>query len=380
MELLRAAANFMAPGRFPTSPVPSTIHCMKAVVMFEHGAPEVLKVVNDFPVPQPAPGTRQVVVEVAGSGLNPVDFKMRRGPIANLIYPKPKIVGSDIAGKVIMAPVDSSFKPGDRVFVMLPLLGTQYGGYAEKCCVDEAILAKAPSSGSLVDLSSLPLVICTVVQAFRPVVKAFHGQTRGFKCFVVAGSGGLGSFAIQYASKVLQMEVATSCSEKNRDFVLSLGAAAVVDYTSETVEERIQDYDVFFDSMGYKHEELVYAPTSRILKRNYHAHYIRIASSPYDGSMGTDPLGVSIAEARVDRIVGGYWNSFVHHYSPIHYHFVLVRPDREALEEVVPYIESGQIKPVVTQRFPMERVSEAHSLLESGHVQGKLVLEVNPNL
>ncbi|RYH31983.1 NADP-dependent oxidoreductase [archaeon] len=380
MEILHSAANFFAPGRFPTSPIPSIQHSMKAVVMIEHGGPDVLKIVNDFPVPEPAPESRQVVVEIAGSGLNPVDFKMRRGPIANFIYPKPKIIGSDISGKVIMAPVDSYFKPGDRVFAMLPLLGTQYGGYAEKCCMDETILAKAPSSGNLVDLASLPLAICTVVQAFRPIVKAFNGQTRGLKCFVVAGSGGLGSFAIQYASKVLQMDVATSCSGKNRDFVIGLGAIEVVDYTSATVEGRIQDYDVFFDSMGYKHEDLVYSPTSRILKQNYHAHYIRIASSPYDGSMSSDPLGLSIAEARVDRIVGGYWNTFVHHYSPIHYHFVLVHPDREALEEVVPYLESGQIKPVVARRFAMEEVGEAHTLLEGGHVQGKLVLEINPDL
>ena len=139
------------------------------------------------------------------------------------MYRKPKIIGSDFAGVVVNAPDGSKFKKGDRVYGMLPLLGTKYGAYAQKCCIDESILSIAPPDIPLVHLSSFPLVACTVIPPLKAVVKAFEGNVAGKKCFIQAGSGGVGSFAIQYCAKHLGMYVSTTCSPRNFELVKSLG-------------------------------------------------------------------------------------------------------------------------------------------------------------
>jgi alcohol dehydrogenase len=322
-------------------------------------------------------------VQVCAAGLNPLDFKLRQGPIADFLVPKPKILGQDISGRVINAPKGSCFQPGDKVFAMLPLLGTIYGGYASKCCVDEALLAKAPANVNLVELSCLPLALCTIVQALRPVVSAYKQQTAGKRCFVTAGTGGIGSLAVQYCSKVLGMEVTASCSSANSAFVKSLGAVNTLDYHTERIEEHVRDMDVVFDTLGYQHEEVVLAKGSSVLKPR-DAHYIRIASSPYRSStltMSADPFGLAVPEARLDRLLTGYWKQLTSYaLTGTHYHFILVHPEAAALNEVAPYLQSGVIVPIVQQRFPLGQAAQAHLLLEQGHVRGKLVLEVDPSL
>lgn len=118
---------------------------------------------------------------------------------------------------------DSNFKKGDRVYGMLPLLGSKYGAYAEKCCIDESILSLAPLNIPLVQVSSFPLVASTVIPPLKTVVKAFDGNVAGKKCFIQAGSGGVGNFAIQYCAKHLGMYVSTTCSPRNFELVKSLG-------------------------------------------------------------------------------------------------------------------------------------------------------------
>ena len=183
-----------------------------------HGGPEVLEYKTSVPCPFPS-NSKQVTVDIAVAGLNPVDFKMRIGPIADFLYPKPKIIGSDFAGVIINTPPGSKFVVGQRVFGMLPLLGTPFGSYCSRCCIDESILCPAPQNVSLRDLGSIPLVACTIIQAMRPVISSYNGLTEGKKCFIQAGSGGLGTFAIQYCANVLKMHVATSCSPRNFDLL-----------------------------------------------------------------------------------------------------------------------------------------------------------------
>lgn len=391
MELFRKVANTIAPGRFPPSPLPDPNRRMVAVVMREHGPPSVLQLDDSFPAPMPAPGTRHVLVQVCGAGLNPLDCKMRQGPIASFLYPKPKVCGLDISGKVVSAPSDSMFKQGDRVFAMLPLLGSQYGAYAGYCCVDESILALAPSSTDLMELATIPLVACTVIQALRPIVSAFNGQTAGRRCFVQAGSGGLGSFAVQYCARALSMHVIASCSPHNAELVRSLGAAETVDYHTERLEDRAQGMDVFFDSLGFLSEQQVFGSDSHIMRRRQHpddppSHYIRIASSPLGSSssqsMGRDPLGLAVPEARIDRMAAGYLKQAWHSSTlgaDVCYHFILVHPERRALEEAAALLQDGTLRPIVQQRFALAQAAKAHELLEQGHVVGKLVLEVDPS-
>lgn len=386
MSMLLSLASVLSPGRFPPAPLQDTERTMRAVVIHRHGGPENL-VLEDFPAPIPNPRARHVLVEVSHAGLNPVDFKMRKYNISDLAYPKPKIIGSDISGRVLSAPTDSPFAVGDRVFGMLPLLGTQYGGYATQCCIDENYLCHAPDNVSLKDLSSIPLVACTIVGALRPVIEAFNGQTAGRKCFIQAGSGGVGTFAVQYCANVLGMLVATTCSPRNADLLLSLGASEVIDYHTERIEDRIRDYDVFIDVLGYKYEDIVLDSKSHILRRSgdFPSHYVRIASSPHvleesDPHISRDPFGVTIPEASPLRVMKGAVKQLFNMHSGIGYHFVLVKPDKLALQVAADAMKEGKIRAVIQEVIPLEEAARAHRELENGHVTGKLVLCVNESI
>ena len=387
--MISAIGRLFAPTRFPIEPVQDADHPMNAGFIHEHGDSDVLKHGN-FPSPVPSQGSNQIVVNTVAAGVNPVDFKLRKGPIANFLFPKPKVLGADMAGIVAFAPEGSPFKVGERVMAMLPFLGTPYGSYAEKCCVDEFLLVPAPTNFSLVELASIPLVATTVIQAMRPAKLAYGDRIKGKRCFIAAGSGGVGTFAIQYCAKELGMYVTTSCSEKNFELVQSLGASEVVNYKTEKIEDRIHDYDVFLDTMGYRHEELVINAESKILKPSTAmdpSFYIRIASSPYGDKserLSPDPLGLAVSEARLDRMFVAYTKQFLSSFNilpkGIRYHFVLVYPEKQALEEAAKAIQNGIIRPVIQDRIPLSEAKRAHDLLEQGHVTGKLVLVVNDKL
>ena len=378
--MARAVLGLLAPGRFPPSPLASSTETMAAAVFRAHGGPEELNL-EQFPKPEPQPGAAQVLIRVCGAGLNPVDFKMRRSSIPKVAYPVPKICGSDVSGVVVEAPEGSRFKAGDRVIAMLPLLGTQYGGYAEFACVDERSVAKVPTGqragADLVELATLPLVACTVVQALRPVVAAMGGNTRGKRCLVQAASGGVGSLAVQYCANTLGMEVIGTCSAANADFVRSLGAAQVLDYRTQRFEEELSGLDVIVDPLAYMYEERTLGSPDLLRSGG---HYVHIAGSAWqDDPASRDPIGVGIPEAAPHRVARGYLRAL---YGMLpwtggpSYHFVFVHPDGAALEEIAAAVGRGEVRPVVCRRFALGEARDAQMFLEEGHARGKLVLQV----
>jgi len=392
--MFRWVGSYFAPTRFPPPPIQDESHLMKAVILREHGGPEVMEYI-DFPTPKPPQGSKDIVVDIVAAGINPVDCKLRQGPAANFLYPKPKIVGGDMAGIVSFAPEGSAFKKGQRVFAMLPLLCSTFGSYAEKCCVAEDILCLAPSNYSLVDLATIPLVATTVIQAMRPVKEAFPGDIlKSKKIFIPNGSGGVGTFAIQYCANELGMQVTTSCSSKNMALCKSLGAQEVIDYKTTDFAEVIRDYDVVLDSMGFKNEETILYGNKHILKpstKENPTFYLRIASSPHgksqkeESDFPPDPLGWTIPESRIDRVIGSFTKQYLaNHFNilpnGIRYYFILVVSEKPALEEVRQAIEKGTIKPVIQERIPLSEAVRAHEIQEDGHVTGKLVLVVNSEL
>jgi NADPH:quinone reductase-like Zn-dependent oxidoreductase len=324
---------------------------------------------------------------IVAAGINPVDFKLRKGPFRDFVLPKPKVLGSYFAGIIVSVPEDSKFEVGQRVFGMLPILGCPFGSYASRCCVDENALAVAPKNVKLCHLAVMPLIACTVINGMKPVVEAYYGNVEGKKIFIPGGSGGVGSFAVQYCSNVLGMKVTTNCSAKNISLVQELGAEYAFDYHEKEIEDEIVNFDVFLDLFGYMNEKKVFCRGSKILKhdRKQPAHYIRVASSPYDRKdrywMSEDPLGISIPEARIDRVVAGKLHActtaWIH---SIRYHFLFVVPDGKALQECAQAVSEGKVRAVIEKRFPLSQTSQAHALLESGHVTGKVVLVVNESV
>lgn len=364
-------------------------HCtMKAVVMRVHGDSSVLQFDEHCACPRPSDGSRQqLLIDVVAAGVNPVDIKMRTGPISGIVYPKPKIVGSDVSGIVSRAPPNSSFAVGDRVFAMLPLLGTTFGGYAERCCVSEEFVARAPDNVPLVELAAIPLVACTVLQALRPVIASYGGEQhlRGRKCFIQGGSGGLGHIAVQYCAHVLGMHVSTTCSPAHFGLLRSYGASEVIDYHTPRWEEGLHDMDVFIDTMGHVYEDIVFSASSRIMRRTGEppSHYVRIASSPYrrdaKDPLSIDRLGLAIPEARLDRMLVGYFREWYRGlFSSIKYHFVLVHPEREALRVIGEAISHGSIRVNMHAVIPLEQAARAHDLQVDPHSSGKVVLSVDP--
>ena len=398
--MLRYVLGVLSPARFPSPPVCSPHEVMGAVVIRGHGPPAACVWEDDaFPSPVPAPGTDQILIDVVAASVNPVDAKLCKGPIAGFIYPKPKIPGSDFSGVVRSCPSSSSFAVGQRVFGMLPLLGSSYGSYAEQVCASQAAIVAAPDNVKLVDLAAVPLVACTVIQALRPVIAAWGGREKllGKSCFIQAGSGGVGSLAVQYCSRILGMHVTATCSRGNFELVKSLGASVCIDYAdhSQTLEDQVRDVDVFIDTRGYECESMVLRKGSRIMRRGRgrgsgsgsapSSFYIRIASSPFapDGAGSDDPLGLSIREARLDRVAAGFAKQFFSALfsSDVQYRIVFVTPDAEALAEIAAAMSAGKIRAVIHKILPVREAAAAHAEIEKGHSKGgKIVLTVRPDI
>ncbi|MCA9609375.1 MAG: zinc-binding dehydrogenase, partial [Myxococcales bacterium] len=220
---------------------------MRAARIHAYGAPDVLQVDE---VPDPEPGPRDLLVEVHASSINPVDYKIRSGGQRALIhYRLPWILGLDFSGVVrkVGAKV-TRFQVGDEVYGSPT--HRRPGCYAELLCVDERQAARKPRNMTHAEAASIPLVGMTAWGAL-----VVQGRLRaGEKALITAGSGGVGSFAIQLA-KSLGAHVATTCSARNAELVRSLGADEVIDYREQRVEEVLSGYDYVLDALGGEERE-----------------------------------------------------------------------------------------------------------------------------
>eukprot|EP00884_Botryococcus_braunii_P021623 jgi/Botrbrau1/8144/Bobra.0308s0034.1 len=203
---------------------------MKAVQYSTFGPPEVLKVVTD--APKPKLGQGEVLVKVAASGVNPVDYKLREGKLMRFLVKLPKIPGGELAG--VVEEGSTKFAKGDKVFANVDAL-RQDGSTSEYVRVAESNLVKVPPSITLEEASGIPLAGVTAWQALDSAkVK------EGSRVLIQAGAGGVGTLAIQLA-KARKAIVATTTSTRNVEFVKSLGADEVVDYTKENFVDVYKD-------------------------------------------------------------------------------------------------------------------------------------------
>lgn len=335
---------------------------MTAIV---YGSDGVLRIDEAFPRPKLKPN--QVLIEMKAVGLNPVDFKLRRTGKSPVV-PHPKIPGADVCGVIRQVGEKvRDWSVGDTVVAMAPLLFTPWGTLADFVPVDASYLAKVPShlTNDLVALASMPLVSLTVIQAFQ----AYQGTTQSKKVLIQAGAGGVGSFAIQYAKKHLGMNVTTTASAENTEFVRSLGADMVIDYRSVPFEEVVQDYDIVLDPMSWLYENRTLQ--SGVLAKN--GHYLSIVSSDWQWhghERGNDVR--QFWNSAVHKVV----NMFVRGRLPL-YTFVQVHPDGKQLQDAVDMVANGIIQPVVDRVFPFEEFEAAFAYLERGHTKGKVVIARN---
>ena len=318
---------------------------MRALVIDRTGGPVELHVGD---VPRPLRINDEVLVRVVTAAVNPIDAKTRAGRgVAAAIGAFPAVLGNDFAGVVEAVPYAAHpLQPGDRVYGMgrVPRLS---GTYAEFVSVSSMSLAPMPASLGFADAAGVPLAALTAWGAVIDTARAHEGQ----RMLVHAAAGGVGHFAVQLAA-YFGAEVTATCSERNLDFVRSLGARHVVDYAARRFEEVVADQDVVIDLVGNVVDD---TGTRSLDVLRPHGLVVNVPS-------GSWPTMAEEAAARGIRATG---------YS--------VSPDARTLGVITRLIDDGSLRVHVDREFPLADGAEAHRLLEEGHVRGKLVLRVAPD-
>lgn len=335
---------------------------MRAVSIDKYGGDEVVKICD---VPKPQIKNNELLVEVYSTCINPLDYRVRNGamkPILN--YKFPLILGTDFAGKVTQVGTNvSRFKIGDEVYGSLD--ARKMGAFSEYVAVSEADVSLKPKNLSFDQAASLPLVSITVGQAFKEISHVKRGQ----KVLVKAGSGGIGSFAIQYA-KALGAEVATTTSSENIEMVKALGADHIIDYRTQKFENILNNYDVVLNTVDGEPLEASFS----IL--NEGGHMISLVGPP-DKKFAKN-LGLNFVFQMVCGFLGRKATSLSKK-TGTHYTFHFVKPSGKLLEETKALVENGKIVPVIDSVFPIEQIKEALSYVARGKSKGKVVITVRKN-
>jgi alcohol dehydrogenase len=332
---------------------------MKAFVLHRYGKQGELQLAD---VPAPQLRDDEVLVEVHAAGVNQLDSKIRDGEFKLILpYRLPIILGHDVAGKVVEVGARvRQFKPGDEVYARVD--DFRIGTFAEFIAVKEASLALKPKGLTMEEAASVPLVALTAWQALVARANLRKGQ----KVFIQAGSGGVGTFAIQLA-KHRGATVATTTSQGNAALVMSLGADVVVDYKSQDFEDVLRDYDVVLNSQDGKTLE----KSLRVLKPG--GKLISISGPPDPG------FGQQIGAPAWIRLLMRLLSWPIRRKAKrrgVDYSFLFMRASGSELREITRLFDAGGLRPVVDRVFPFESTNEALAYVEAGRAKGKVVIKI----
>ncbi|HQZ58355.1 MAG TPA: NADP-dependent oxidoreductase [Acinetobacter sp.] len=330
---------------------------MKAIYIERYGNIDGVQH-GDLPKPHLQPD--DVLIQIHAASINPLDLRVLEGEFKAILPVKfPFILGNDLAGVVVeVGDRIKKFKIGDEVYAKTD----QTGAFAEYAVVKASALSLKPRNLSMQQAASLPLVALTSWQAIVEIAKVQTGQ----KVLIHAGSGGVGTIAIQLA-KHLGAVVATTTSGKNADWVKALGADIIVDYKTTDFEDVIQDYDVVFDTQGGKTLE----KSLHVLKRG--GRVISI-SGPPDSNFAKTINANWLLQWIIPLLS---WS--IRHKAKkrgIEYSFLFMQPNGNQLAEIAQLVESGAIKPVVDQVFDIANTKQALEYVNTGRAKGKVVINM----
>jgi NADPH:quinone reductase-like Zn-dependent oxidoreductase len=313
-------------------------------------------------VPEPEVGEHDVLVQIHAAGLNPLDAKLRDGEFKLVLpYRLPLILGNELAGTVIhVGSRVTQFKPGDEIYARPDK--DRIGTFAERIAMNEADLALKPKSLTMAEAASIPLVGLTAWQALIETANLQKGQ----KVLIHAGSGGVGTFAIQLA-KHLGATVATTTSTANVDLVKSLGADIVIDYRKENFETVLRDYDLVLNSLGKD----VLEKSLQVLKPG--GRLISI-SGPPDPGFAKD-LGSGWMLRQLMRLLSHGIRKKARRRG-VTYAFVFMRAQGEQLRAITALIDAGIIRPVIDKVLPFAALAEGLAYIETGRAKGKVIVEI----
>lgn len=330
---------------------------MKAVLMTQTGGPEVLQL-TEIDQPNIVRPT-ELKIRLQAAGVNPIDTKVRKN---GLFYQNalPAVLGCDGAGIVTEIGVDvQHFKAGDEVWFCHGGLGREQGNYAEYTVIDSRWVALKPRTLSFSEAAALPLVLITAWGALFDR----GGLNAGQSVLIHAGAGGVGHVAIQLAKIKGAHVLTTVSSEAKADFVKELGADVAINYRRENVLERVlglterQGADLVFDTVG-----------ADVFNDS-------IEATAHFGSLVTllDPGPSNLGEARMRNLRIGFELML----TPMLRGLDSARDRQIAmLQQCAEWLDSGRLRVSVSSRLPLDRAGEAHKMIEQGHTQGKIVLEI----
>lgn len=305
----------------------------------QYGGPEQLQV-QETGLPTPAKG--ELLIRVHAAGINPVDYKMRNGSM-RLVTGKnfPMVLGGDVAGVVEQAPRGSAFRPGDKVFA---LLGAARGGYSEFVTIKESHLGHIPQGISMAEAAAVPMAGLTALQS---LLKG-GSINKGDRILVIGASGGVGHFAVQLA-KAMGAHVTGICSTPNVEFVDALGADQVIDYTREDYYRLNKTFVKVFDAAA----KSSFGKARKVLDERG----IYVTTLP-----STSAITRSILSPLTKKKA----------------HIIRVKPSGSDLQVVADYMAKGLVRPQVERIFSFRQAAEAHKLIETQKVRGKIVFSVIP--
>ncbi len=308
---------------------------MKAIRIHEFGGPEVLKLED---IPRPKPAADEVLIKVYASGVNPVDYKIRAG-LRKEKFPTtfPLTPGWDVSGVIEEIGNDVKHLKKDDEVYSLPD-PTKDGTYAEYVIVKENKVGKKPKSIDHVHAAGVPLAGLTAWQGLFDFGKLQAGE----KVLIHAASGGVGTFAVQFAKWKGAYVIGTT-SEKNIDFVKQLGADEVIDYKKEKFENKLKDIDIVFDTIGGETQKR----SVEVIK---------------NGGRLITTLKPEVTDEAKEK--------------NIHFEGFSAQSYPDQLEKIAELIDEGKVKPVVSKIFSLEEAAEAQKLIEQGHTTGKIILKI----
>ncbi len=307
---------------------------MKAVQIHEYGNSSVLKYED---VEKPVPGPDEALVKVHACGVNPVDWKIREGYMAQFVhYDMPLILGWDVAGTVEETGIlVRRFKPGDAVFCRPDT--SRNGGYAEYIAVKTIDLASAPKSIPLVKAAGIPLSSQAAWIALFELGRLKSGQS----VLIHGASGGVGTFAVQLA-KVAGAHVIGTASARNFDMVKSIGADEVIDHTNEDFSKKVRELDMVLDTIGGETQEKSWG----VLRK---------------GGVLVSTVGADEKAAAAHGVTG---------------RSLMLVSNGARLQEISALVDAGRVSVVIEKEFPLAEARAAQELSQTGHARGKIILRV----
>jgi len=332
---------------------------MKAFLIDRYGKQETGRIGD---MPEPDLRDDDVLIQVRAASINPLDSKIKSGEFKLILpYRFPLILGNDVSGTVVRVGARvSQFKPGDDVYARPD--DDRIGTFAEFIAIKASSVALKPTNIGMVEAASLPLVALTAWQVLVETAKLKKGQ----KVLIHAGSGGVGTIAIQLA-KHLGAFVATTTSTSNIPLVKALGADVVIDYKQQDFAAVLRDYDVVLSSLGSD----VLHKSLQVLKPG--GHLISVSGPPTPAFAAA--RGLTWPLSQVLRLLS-YGIRRKAKQKNIEYSFVFMRAEGAQLQAITTLVEAGAIRPVVDQVFAFEDILQALAYSDSGRAKGKIVVQM----